>query len=188
MFVRTHTTLQRAVLALAILAGGPAPLPAAVMDQSPARQHLVTDGPVASQELVDALAARDRQLFALVFERCDDAALTAMLADDFAFFHDKAGQVAASPGEFVKNVREGCAARAAGTNVTARRELVAGTMAVYPMQQLGAIQVGRHRFFGVTPGQPDQLRETAQFFHVWKQVNGQWKLSRVYSYDHRAAH
>lgn len=110
-----------------------------------------------------------------------------MLADDFEFFHDKFGQIASSPRQFVESVRQGCEAQEKGTNVRARRELIQGSMAVYPMNNYGAIQTGSHRFFGLEPGKPDRLRESARFFHAWKQVDGKWKLARAFSFDHRPA-
>jgi len=161
---------------LMVVAGG------AVHAQAP-----VVPGPQASPKLVEEITEQDRRLFDLVFIRCDAAALAGMLADDFAFFHDKFGQIASSPQQFVTNVREGCEAQAKGVNVRARRELVPDSMAVYPMSNYGAIQTGSHRFYGVETGKPDQLRETGKFFHVWRQVDGQWKLSRVYSFDHQPA-
>jgi len=60
-------------------------------------------------------------------------------------------------------------------------------MAVYPMQNYGAIQTGSHRFFGLEPGKPDTLRESGRFFHLWKKVDETWKLSRVFSFDHHPA-
>jgi predicted alpha/beta superfamily hydrolase len=151
------------------------------------RRYPVIPGPEATRELVNEITEEDRRLFDLVFIRCDADALAAMLDADFAFFHDKFGQIAASPQQFVTNVRQGCEAQAKGVNVRARRELVPGTMEVYPLQGYGAIQTGSHRFFGVEPGKPDQLRETGKFFNVWKRVDGRWKLSRVYSFDHQPA-
>ncbi len=150
-----------------------------------AQEHPVVAGPVATQKLQEEIAARDRQLFETVFVRCDADALAGLLTDDFEFYHDKFGQVAASPQQFVDNVRKGCAAQATGQNVRARRELVDGSMAVYPVNNYGAIQTGSHRFFGVEAGKPEKLRESGKFFHLWRQADGRWKLARVFSYDHR---
>jgi hypothetical protein len=58
------------------------------------------------------------------------------------------------------------------------------SLKVYPIQDNGAIEIGTHTFYAVKSGAPDRLTETGQFTHYWKQENGQWKLSRVLSYDH----
>ena len=147
----------------------------------------IIPGPVATQKLFDELAEQDRNLFDAVFNRCDADLVATMLDDDFEFYHDKFGQIASSPQQFVENIRQGCEAQARGTNVKARRELVEGTLEVYPLDKYGAIQTGTHRFFGLEPGKPDHLRETGKFFNVWKQVDGRWKLARVFSYDHHPA-
>ena len=47
-----------------------------------------TAGPVPTQELTDEIAAADAALFAAFFDRCDIAALSAMVTDDFEMYHD----------------------------------------------------------------------------------------------------
>jgi ketosteroid isomerase-like protein len=173
----------RTLLALTLFIA-PAALPAQTRT---ADKHPVTAGPLATKELFDELAEQDRRLFDIVFVSCDTPALAGMLADDFAFFHDKHGAGAASPQKFVEDIGKSCELQKTGVNIRARRELVPGTLEVFPMNNYGAIQTGTHRFFGIEPGKPDQLRETGKFFHVWKKVDGQWKLSRSYSYDHHPA-
>ncbi len=151
-------------------------------------QGPVVSGPLASPALVAELTALDRRLFELVFERQDDAALRALLADDFRFHHDKTGLDAfTSPEAFVVAIRQAHGRRATGEDLRARREVVPGSEAIHPLAHHGAIHTGEHRFYGQVPGQPDHLRETATFFHVWRKVEGTWKLAQVYSYDHRPA-
>jgi len=154
---------------------------------APASAHPVRARPLASRQLVDEIAAEDRRLFEIVFDRCDADELATMLVDDFEFYHDKSGLIAATPQQFVDNVRSGCDARTKGTNIRARREPVEGTMAVYALKDYGAIQTGSHRFYGIEPGKPDVLRETGRLFHLWKLEAGRWKLARVFRYDHRPA-
>jgi hypothetical protein len=150
-------------------------------------QSPVAPGPIASEKLFVELAEQDRKLFDLVFVRCDPDQLAEMLADDFEFYHDKFGKVASSPAQFVANIRTGCEAQRAGTNVRARRELIEGSMVVYPINNYGAIQAGSHRFFGIEGGKPDTLRETGKFFHLWTLEDRKWQLSRVFSFDHHPA-
>ena len=147
----------------------------------------VIPGPPTPAALAALLAEQDRRLFGLGFEHRDDRALRALLAADFQFLHDKGGVVATTPEAFVRTVAETFEGRASGRNVQARRELVPGTLVTYTLGPDHALQVGRHRFFGLTPGQPEVLRETAQFVHHWVRVQGQWRLTRVYSFDHRPA-
>ncbi len=151
----------------------PAPLP-------------VVSGPLASPALVAELTALDRRLFELVFERQDDAALRDLLTEDFHFHHDKTGLDSfTSPEAFVVAIRQAHGRRATGEDLRARREVVADTEEIHPLALHGAIHTGEHRFYAQGPGQPDRLRETATFFHVWRRVEGKWKLAQVYSYAHR---
>jgi len=63
-----------------------------------------------------------------------------------------------------------------------RRELVPGSLEVYPLQGYGAIEVGAHRFCHEENGKRDC--GTMKFSMVWRKVGEEWKLSRVLSYAH----
>jgi len=106
------------------------------------------------------------------------------VADDFEMIHDKGGIVTTSGAQFVQETVDKCKRQADGTDFLSTRKLVPGTLKVYPIQDNGAIEVGTHTFYAVKSGAPDRLTETGQFTHYWKQEHGQWKLSRVLSYDH----
>lgn len=66
-------------------------------------------------------------------------------------------------------------------------EKVEGSLEVYPVNNYGAVEVGVHRFYKKTEGQPDKLVEIAKFTQVWKKDPSGWKLARVLSYDHKLA-
>lgn len=140
-----------------------------------------------SQELFDELASKDSTFFEAVFTTCDLDSIGKLITDDFEFYHDKWGQIANSKLEFVESIRNLCARQESGVDYRARRELARDSVAVYPLTNYGAIQMGTHRFYRVTGGQEDKLTEVATFTHLWKKDNGDWKLSRVLSYDHKQA-
>jgi hypothetical protein len=142
-------------------------------------------GPRPTQALSDEIAAKDRELFSAVFDRCDAKALAALVTDDFEMYHDKGGQTSTSGAQFVRDIEAMCARQKTGEDYRARRELVAGTMKVYPLEKYGAIQVGEHRFYRLFPDKPEKLVEVALFTHVWKKDANGWRLARVLSYDHR---
>jgi hypothetical protein len=66
-----------------------------------------------------------------------------------------------------------------------RRELVEGTVEVYPLAGYGAVELGVHRFYTTEKGQSERLTTTSRFVHVWQRKDRVWKISRVISYDHR---
>ena len=142
-------------------------------------------GPVATKELFDELEAKDRMLFDAVFENCDLQALGALVTDDFEMYHDKGGLVAKSGAQFVENIKGMCERQKTGDDYRARRELVEGSLEVYPLNNYGAVQVGVHRFYRKAEGQPDKLTEIARFTHVWKKDANGWRIARVLSYDHK---
>jgi hypothetical protein len=154
-----------AVLALSLLVGGCA-------SSAP---------PARPSPLYEELAAKDKALFDAVFTTCDTKVLNDLLTEDFEFYHDKWGQVVSSREQFVGNIRGMCERQKTGEDYRARRDVVPGTLAVYPMKNYGAVQSGEHRFYRLPE---NKLTESARFTHLWKQENGQWRLARVLSYDH----
>jgi len=142
-------------------------------------------GPAQTQKLTDEIAAADQALFSAFFDRCDVEALAKMVTDDFEFFHDKDGFSSKSGKEFIDAIAGTCARQKTGEDYRARRELVPGTLKVYPLNNYGAVETGVHRFFQLLPGKPEKLVEISQFTQVWKKEESGWKLARVISYDHR---
>ena len=139
--------------------------------------------PTATKELFDELAEKDRMLYDAVFNTCDLQALRSLVTDDFEMFHDKSGLVAKSGKRFVQNIRDLCDRRKWGYDYPARRELVEGTLEVFPLDLYGAIQVGVHRFYREGGSQPV---EVSRFTHIWKkETDGTWRLARALSYDHK---
>jgi hypothetical protein len=65
------------------------------------------------------------------------------------------------------------------------RELVAGTLQVFPMKGYGAVEIGVHRFHHPGHDGTEPLGE-ARFIHLWQYKDGAWKIARVISYDHHA--
>ena len=142
-------------------------------------------GPAQDQQQFDEVAAADQALFSAFFDRCDTQTLAKMVTDDFEMFHDKNGYMAKSGKDFLDAIAGTCARQKTGEDYRSRRELVPGTLKVYPLNNYGAVEIGVHRFFQLLPGKPEKLVEVSQFTHVWKKEESGWKLSRVLSYDHR---
>jgi len=145
---------------------------------------LLCAGSATAQTLREQIEAADRALFAAGFDDCDADAIGRLVTDDFEFFHDKWGQIARSKDEFVAAVRGGCERQRKGTDFKAKRQLVAASHSVYPMQKYGALQSGQHEFFRVEADGRLVPTEYARFTHLWKQVDGRWLLAKVISYDH----
>lgn len=73
-----------------------------------------------------------------------------------------------------------------------RREAVAGSVQVFPLENdgsiYGAILSGEHVFYIWGKDRAEYLDGRARFTHVWLlQADGGWKMSRILSYGHRPA-
>jgi ketosteroid isomerase-like protein len=137
---------------------------------APAHAEVPTD----AAALLALVTALDRKMFD-AYNAHDVDALMAMFADDLEFYHDTGGLLTHEQ------------VRAGFTNVFAnnkdiRRELVPGSLAVYPIRGYGAIQTGAHTFCHTENGKPDC--GTFEFMQVWRLRDGVWKVSREVSYGH----
>ena len=111
-------------------------------------------------------------------DNCDSGTYRKFFTDDLEFYHDLGGLSVGIKIE-MQEFREMCARE---THI--RRELVKGSLEVYPIKNYGAIEIGIHRFFHTNKGQQEKPGGTYKFIHVWQKKDGQWKISRVISYGH----
>jgi uncharacterized protein (TIGR02246 family) len=130
----------------------------------------------APDPLFQTIQSLDTQLFD-AYNHCDLEKFGSLLADDLEFYHDKGGfsRGRQATVEGVKN------------NICGKvtRELVPGTLEVYPIANYGAVEIGVHRFHH--PGHENaQPVGEAKFIHLWQNKDGAWKVTRVLSFDHHA--
>jgi hypothetical protein len=127
------------------------------------------------QALYKTIQALDTQLFD-AYNHCDLDKFAALLAEDLEFYHDKTG---------LSRGRE-ATVNAVKNNICGKvtRELVPGTLEVYPLAKYGAVEIGVHRFHH--PGDAANVGE-AKFIHLWQNKDGVWKVTRVISFDHGPA-
>jgi len=127
-------------------------------------------------ELFPKVAALDRELFD-AFNRCALEKFDSFFVEDVEFYHDHDGLTVGR-----QNVTDAVKKNICG-KVT--RELVPGTLEVYPLRGYGAIEIGVHRFHHPKAEATEPVGE-AKFVHVWQNKDGAWKITRVLSYDHHA--
>ena len=155
-------------------------LVAALMQGAPSPAVKVPEGAA----LTAAIAARDAEFFATQFDRCEPERIAAMVTPDLEFYHDIGGRVAVTGEAYVADYRKACEARKSPDAWRSRRELVAGTMKVYPIPGYGAVEEGTHLFYERQGDGPEKLVGRARFSALWKLENGRWLLARVFSIDH----
>lgn len=130
-------------------------------------------GTQASTELVKTITSLDTGLFD-AYNRCDLEKFGLFLADDLEFYHDQTG-LAVGKQKTIDAVKNNICGKV-------RRELVAGSLEVYPIHDFGAVEIGVHRFYH--PGQQPDAPGEAKFIHIWQLKDGVWKVTRVISIDH----
>ena len=62
------------------------------------------------------------------------------------------------------------------------RNFVKGSLEVHPIKNYGAIEIGKHQFKHMENGKLEI--GTFKFLMIWKNENGNWRISRVVSFDH----
>ena len=62
------------------------------------------------------------------------------------------------------------------------RELVAGTLEVYPLPGYGALETGKHRFTVTQNGQ--KVTAVYKFTFIWQYKNDRWQVTRAISVGH----
>jgi hypothetical protein len=63
-----------------------------------------------------------------------------------------------------------------------KRNLIKESLEVHPIEGYGAIEIGKHQFKHIENGKLEI--GIFKFLMIWKNDNGNWKISRVISYDH----
>jgi hypothetical protein len=124
-------------------------------------------------ELFRTIASLDSALFDS-YNGCDLERFKTFLTDDVEFYHDQSGLTVGA-----RTVAEQVEKNICGK---ARRELVAGTLQVYPMRGYGAVEIGVHRFY--QPKKSSEPTGEGKFIHLWQEKEGVWKITRIISYDH----
>jgi hypothetical protein len=140
--------------------------------------RLETRPATTSGDLFRAIAAQDAALFD-AYNRCDLKTFASLLDEHVEFFHDQGG-VTLGRDALTESVRKNICG-------TTTRELLAGSLEVYPMNNYGALEIGTHRFHHPKAEATEPVGE-AKFVQLWRydKAAGTWQLTRVFSFDHHA--
>jgi hypothetical protein len=125
------------------------------------------------KKLYDTIVHLD-SIFFNAYNTCDINldVYSAFYSDSIEFYHDKGG-IMTSKEEIVASTKKYVCGK-----VT--RELIPGSIEVYPINNFGAIEVGFHRFHNNTEKETTPAR-AGRFVIVWHHTDKGWKISRVIS-------
>jgi hypothetical protein len=124
-------------------------------------------------ELYKTIVNRDSVFFSL-YNSCDRnlKEYGDFYSEDIEFYHDKGGLMTSK-----KDIIEGTQKNVCG-KVT--RELVKGSIEVYPIKDFGALEIGLHKFHNNTEPENKESR-AGRFMIFWKKENNDWKITKVVS-------
>jgi hypothetical protein len=122
-----------------------------------------------SKELYDSIVHMD-SVWEDSYNHCKLDVQEQLISEDLEFYHDRTG-VMTSKKALIEALKNNICGK-----VT--RELLKGSIEVYPINNYGAIEMGYHRFHNKTENVTGGY---ARFIEIWRHENGQWKITRVVS-------
>lgn len=123
----------------------------------------------ASPALYDTIVALD-SIWGDSYNNCRLDVQERIISEDLEFYHDKGGLLT-SKSKLIDALRNNICGKV-------ERELLRGSIEVYPIEGYGAVQMGYHRFYNNNEKSRSQY---ARFVHLWKNENGSFRITRVYS-------
>lgn len=120
--------------------------------------------------LYDKIVSMD-SIYWQAYNSCDMETQELIYSEDLEFYHDLNG-LRTSKDVMLKAIK---------TKICGKitRELVEGSIEVYPIKDFGAVQFGLHKFHNKQ--EPDATSKPSRFVFIWKLDDGNWKITRVIS-------
>jgi ketosteroid isomerase-like protein len=123
------------------------------------------------QELYNTIVAMDSVYFE-AYNTCDLDKQASIYSDNIEFYHDKGGLMT-SKQDLLDAIEQNICGK-----VT--RELVKGSIEVYPIKDYGAVEIGLHKFHN-NMEEEKTPSNIGKFIIIWQHINDDWKISRVVS-------
>ncbi|MEO5593654.1 MAG: nuclear transport factor 2 family protein [Chitinophagaceae bacterium] len=130
-----------------------------------------------SQELYNEIAHMDSVMFN-AFNEQNLEKLQATFSEDLEFYHDKGGL-----GDLKQSMENFKTLFEKNKTTGLRRDIVPGSLEVYPIKDYGAVEICSHRFCHKENGKDDC--GVFKNIMLWQKKDSQWKVTRVISYDHK---
>jgi hypothetical protein len=132
--------------------------------------------PPKQGDLLTVIGSLDHAFFE-AYNKCELGKIESLFTNDVEFYHEKSGQLTSR-----QRVMDVISKNLCGDKSNrVRRELVEGTLQVYPIDNYGALAIGEHRFYLTQAGQKEKLDGIGRFANLWQLKDGEWRMSRVFS-------
>jgi len=133
-----------------------------------------------SDDLTATVAGLDTAAFAAFNDCAAPGKLekyASFFAPDVEFYHDLGG-VTWTRDAMIAQTRQNVCGKF-------QRELVPGTLKVWPIKDYGALARGEHRFCHYKPdGTTHPCEGQAEFTMLWRRQGDTWTITRAFSYGH----
>jgi len=133
-------------------------------------QHETKSYKPDSLELYNEIVQQDSNFFA-AYNVCDLNKQSAIYSDSIEFYHDLGGLMTSKQAILDGTKRNICG------KVT--RELIKGSIEVYPIKDYGAVEMGWHQFHNNQ--EKNDKPHPSKFTILWKHTSSGWKITRVIS-------
>lgn len=137
-----------------------------------------SETPPTQDELTREISTLDTTVFD-AFNHCGESGRleehASYFSPDVEFYHDTGGVTWTREAMLANTAKYVCG------NFT--RELIPGTLEVFAIKDFGALARGQHRF---CDSKTHKCEGLADFTILWRLQDGQWRITRVMSYAHRA--
>lgn len=121
------------------------------------------------KKLYDEIVRMD-SIFFTAYNNCDLETQRSFLSDTLEFYHDKGGLSTSK-----KEVMDAIAKNICGK---VKRELVQGSVEVYPINNYGAVEIGYHRFHNLVE---KSISRPGKFVSIWQRKGDSWQMTRIIS-------
>ena len=111
-------------------------------------------------------------IFFDAYNNCSIDVQSAFYSDSIEFYHDQGGLTTSKQDILDATKKNICG------KVT--RELVKGSIEVYPIKGYGAVEMGSHKFHNNTEKE-NTPSKIGKFVIIWQHKNNLWKITRVIS-------
>jgi len=134
--------------------------------------------------LYHILKEKDSLMFERSYNQLDTSILEELATENIEFYHDQGGATY-SKQDFINGMKG-----LGDLSYKARREVKKGSIEVFPMYKNGELYAGilkgEHSFYAKEPNdKPEYLTSSAKYTVLWILKDEVWKMSRIYSYDHK---
>ncbi|TDQ24035.1 nuclear transport factor 2 family protein [Tenacibaculum caenipelagi] len=134
-----------------------------------------------NSSLFEEISRMDSLLFS-AYNNAEIDKYKSLISEDIEFFHDKNGLIN-SKKRIVDSFKK-MTTKEKNTAYSITRILVENSLEIHQISGFGAIETGTHQFIE-TNGSNQKIITQAKFMHLWKKENGNWVITKVFSYDHQ---